>query len=82
MDNNLIETMLKIMMRDRKNAILHNILHEATTEDIITSMIASEACINVFEYFTTLQREKVHVKDHPEYYQPWNYLDQPRSLSN
>ncbi|AQS36624.1 Transposase IS66 family [Shewanella psychrophila] len=84
LDNNLIEAMLKIIVRDRKNAMFHKTLHGATIGDIITSMIASasEAGINVFEYFTTLQREKVQVRANPERYLPWNYLDQPGSLVN
>ena len=77
LDNNLIEAMLKIVVRDRKNAMFHKTLHGATIGDIITSMIASasEAGINVFEYFTTLQREKSQVRANPERYLPWNYLD-------
>jgi hypothetical protein len=71
-----IEAMLKIIVRDRKNAMFHKTLLGATIGDIITSVIAtgSEAGINVFDYFTTLQREKEQVKAHPENYLPWNYL--------
>ena len=76
-DNNRIEAMLKIIVRDRKNAMFHKTLLGATIGDIITSMIAtaSEAGINVFEYFTFLQREKDKVKTNPEHYLPWNYLE-------
>ena len=83
LDNNRIEAMLKIIVRDRKNAMFHKTLHGATIGDIITSMIASasEAGINVFEYFTRLQREKSQVKAAPERYLPWNYVDLPSSLS-
>ncbi len=75
-DNNRIEAMLKIVVRDRKNAMFHKTLLGATIGDVITSVIAtgSEAGINVFDYFTTLQREKEQVKAHPENYLPWNYL--------
>jgi len=75
-DNNRIEAMLKIIVRDRKNAMFHKTLLGATIGDVITSVIAtgSEAGINVFDYFTTLQREKAQVKAHPENYLPWNYL--------
>ena len=75
-DNNRIESMLKIVVRDRKNAMFHKTLLGATIGDVITSVIAtgSEAGINVFDYFTTLQREKEQVKIHPENYLPWNYL--------
>ena len=75
-DNNRIEAMLKIIVRDRENAMFHKTLLGATIGDVITSVIAtgSEAGINVFDYFTTLQREKEQVKAHPENYLPWNYL--------
>jgi transposase len=35
---------------------------------------ASEAGINVFDYFTTLQQESAQVKAHPENYLPWSYI--------
>ncbi|MFT6985537.1 MAG: transposase [Psychromonas sp.] len=76
LDNNAIEAMLKIVVRDRKNAMFHKILLGATIGDVITSMIAtgSEAGINVFEYFTLLQHAQDKVKANPERYLPWNYL--------
>ena len=76
-DNNQIEAMLKIVVRDRKNAMFHKTLLGATIGDVITSMIAtgSEAGINVFEYFTALQRDQEKVKAAPEKYLPWNYLE-------
>lgn len=76
-DNNQIEAMLKIVVRNRKNAMFHKTLLGATIGDVITSVIAtaSEAGINVFDYFTTLQRESEQVKANPEKYLPWNYLE-------
>jgi transposase len=77
LDNNQIEAMLKIVVRDRRNAMFHKTLLGATIGDVITSMIAtgSKAGINVFDYFTVLQRDKEKVKNNPENYLPWNYLD-------
>lgn len=77
LDNNRIEAMLKIIVRDRKNAMFKKTLAGATIGDVITSMIAtaSEAGINVFEYFTHLQQHKEEVKRTPENYLPWNYLE-------
>jgi transposase len=68
--------MLKIVVRDRKNAMFHKTLLGATIRDVITSMIAtgSEAGVNVMDYFTLLQREQKQAKSHPENYLPWNYL--------
>jgi hypothetical protein len=76
-DNNQIEAMLKIVVRDRKNAMFHKTLLGATIGDVITSVIAtaSESGINVFDYFTTLQRDSEQVRANPENYLPWNYLD-------
>ncbi|UAL42603.1 IS66 family transposase [Shewanella inventionis] len=77
-DNNRIESMLKIVVRDRKNAMFRKSLLGANIGDVITSMIATgnEAGINVFDYFTRLQRDADDAKKHPEKYLPWNYLDQ------
>lgn len=77
LDNNQIEAMLKIVVRDRKNAMFHKTLNGANIGDVITSMIAtaSEAGANVFEYFTILQQNKDKVKANPEKYLPWNYLE-------
>jgi transposase len=77
LDNNEIESLLKIVVRDRKNAMFHKTLNGATIGDVITSMIATgaQAGVNVFEYFTVLQRNRVEVKKHPENYLPWNYLE-------
>jgi transposase len=77
LDNNQIEAMLKIIVRDRRNAMFHKTLLGATIGDVITSMIASasEAGINVFDYFTVLQQSQEKVKTTPENYLPWNYLE-------
>jgi transposase len=76
-DNNGIEAMLKIVVRDRKNAMFHKTLLVATIGDVITSMIATgmEAGVNVMDYFTLLQREQAQAKAHPEKYLPWNYQE-------
>jgi len=52
--------LLKIFVRDRKNAMFKKTLAGALMTDVNTSMIAteSEAGINVFEYFTHLQQHK------------------------
>ena len=77
LDNNRIEAMLKIIVRDRKNAMFRKTLEGASTGDVLTSMIAtaSEAGANVFEYLTHLQQHKDEVKCTPEKFLPWNYLE-------
>lgn len=75
LDNNLMEAELKLVVRDRKNAMFHKTLSGASIADVITSVIAtaSWAGVNVFDYFNTLQREQDAVKLAPENYLPWNY---------
>jgi transposase len=77
LDNNTIEAILKIVVRDRNNAMFHKTLLGATVGDVITSMLAtgSEAGVNLMNYFTLLQREKIHAKAGPEKYLPCNYLE-------
>ena len=77
LDNNAIEAKLKIVVRDRKNAMFHKTLPGATIGDVITSIIAtgSEAGVNVMDGFTVIQREQEQAKAHPEKYLPWNYLE-------
>ena len=75
LDNNLMEAELKLVVRDRKNAMFHKTLSGASIGDVITSVIAtaSWAGINIFDYLNTLQREQETVKLTPENYLPWNY---------
>lgn len=75
LDNNRMEAQLKLVVRDRKNAMFHKTLSGAAIGDVITSMIAtaSHANINVFEYFNWLQRENEKVVVEPECYLPWNF---------
>jgi hypothetical protein len=77
-DNNRIESLLKIVVRDRKNVQIYKTQNGATVDDIITSMIAtgSQAGVNVFEYFTMLQKNRVKERLNPENYLPWNYQEQ------
>jgi transposase len=77
LDNNRIEAMLKIVVRDRRNAMFKKTLAGASVGDVLTSMIAtaSEGGINAFEYFTHLQQHEEEVKRTPEKFLPWNYLE-------
>lgn len=76
LDNNLMEAQLKLIVRDRKNAMFHKTLAGANIGDVVTSMIATAAQsgINVFDYFNVLQRENKKVIANPEQYLPWNFL--------
>ena len=76
-ENNEMETALKISVRDRKNAMFHKTLSGASIGDVLTSLIvtAADACVNVFEYFNALQRYSEGVKANPEKFLPWNYQE-------
>ena len=75
LDNNLMENQLKLVIRDRKNAMFKRTQAGADIGDVITSLIAT--CVasgtNALDYLTTLQREKKQVKASPAHYLPWNY---------
>lgn len=75
LDNNCAERALKLVARNRKNAMFHKTQAGASIADVVMSMIATsvEAGINVFEYFNTLQQFHQEVKATPEQFLPWNY---------
>ena len=75
LDNNLMEAMLKLVVRNRKNAGFFKSGSGAAIGDVITSLIATaaEAGANPVDYFNVLQRNAESLKAHPEKYLPWNY---------
>ena len=76
-DNNPMESQLKLVVRNRKNALFFQTLSGASIGDVITSMIATAiaAGVNAFDYFNVLQREQELVKENPTHYLPWNYKE-------
>ena len=75
LDNNLMEMMLKLIARGRKNAYFYKTLAGAKVGDVITSLIATCELngINPFEYLVALQQNRWKVGRHPECWLPWNY---------
>ena len=75
LDNNKMENQLKLVIRDRKNAMFRKTQTGADIGDVVTSLIATcaEAGTNVFDYFIRLQREHKQVKLTPAQYLPWNF---------
>lgn len=75
LDNNRAEQALKLVARNRKNAMFHKTQAGASIADVVMSMIATsaEAGINVLDYFNTLQRLQSEVRATPERFLPWNY---------
>ncbi|WP_370060237.1 IS66 family transposase [Neptunomonas phycophila] len=74
LDNNAAERALKLVARNRKNAMFHKTQAGASIADVIMSLIASaaEAGINVFDYLNLLQRKRKEVKIDPNTFLPWN----------
>ncbi len=75
LDNNRAEQALKLVARNRKNAMFHKTQAGASIADVVMSVIATsaEAGINVLDYFNTLQRLQSEVRAAPERFLPWNY---------
>ncbi|BEI22570.1 hypothetical protein KKIDH5335_09020 [Vibrio fluvialis] len=75
LDNNRAEQALKLVARNRKNALFHKTQAGASIADVIMAMIATsaEAGINVLDYFNTIQRMESEVKANPQQFLPWNY---------
>lgn len=75
-DNNYMEGMLKLIVRNRKNAYFYKTPAGAAISDVITSCIATamQADVNVFEYLNAIQRHRTAVKRDPLAWMPWNYL--------
>ena len=74
-DNNEIERLIKLVVRNRKNAGYFKTQAGAWIGDILTSMIAicQENGVNVFEYLNAVQRNRAVVKANPGAWLPWNY---------
>ncbi len=75
LDNNRMEGMLKIVIRNRKNAYFFKTDNGANVADIITSIIATCAQhgVNPFDYLIYLQRNHDAVKQRPQDFLPWSY---------
>lgn len=74
-DNNYMEAILKLIVRNRKNAYFYKTPAGAAISDVITSCIATsmQADVNVFDYFNAIQRNSTAVKKDPSAWLPWNY---------
>ncbi|MCX4029089.1 IS66 family transposase [Spartinivicinus marinus] len=75
LDNNLMEAMLKLIVRGRKNSLFYKTQTGANVADVLTSVIATAASagINVFDYLNAIQRNKAAVKANPDQWLPWDF---------
>ena len=76
-DNNYMEAILKLIVRNRKNAYFYKTPAGAAISDVLTSCIATsmQADVNVFDYFNAIQRNRLAVRNNPFDWLPWNYMN-------
>ena len=81
-DNNRMEQALKLVIRNRKNALFFKTQAGAAIADVLLSLIATaaQAKINVLEYLIVLQRHAQAVKQNPQQWLPWNYQNTLQAL--
>jgi hypothetical protein len=77
LDNNMMERLLKIPIRQRKNSLFFKTERGAEVGSIITSIIttATENNINPSHYLQALLDNKEHVVKEPQRWLPWTYQD-------
>ncbi len=77
LSNSAVERLLKTAVLHRKNSLFYRTEIGAVVGDILMSLIqtAKRAHVNVLDYLTQLQLHAVDVKQRPEAWLPWNYLD-------
>jgi len=77
LDNNLVERLLKLMIRRRKASYFFKSTRSADIGSMIVSLIATaeQSNVNVIDYLTQLQLNEVDVLNHPERWLPWCYQD-------
>lgn len=82
LDNNLVEMVLKLIARGRKNALFFKTLAGAHVGDVITSMISSCELngVNCFEYLKALQENRRSMELEPEKWLPWNYQENTQEI--
>ncbi len=75
LDNNRMETTLKLILRGRKNALFFKTLAGAAIADVLVSVIATchQAGVNPLDYLVQIQRHASAVKANPLQWLPWNY---------
>ena len=77
LDNNSMEQLLKLVVRNRKNASFFKTAAGAGVADVLTSIIATASLggVNALDYLTVLQRHKAQYRLDPGKWLPWNYTE-------
>lgn len=82
LSNIAVERLLKKAVLHRKNSLSYKTERGALIGDVLMSLIftTSEAKGNPYRYFTELIKNKQDVKEQPEQWLPWNYLQRLAQL--
>ena len=83
-DNNVLERLIKLVVRSRKASHFYRSEVGAGVSDVITSVLATchENDINGFTYLVALQRHAASVRGAPERWFPWNYETAVAEIAN
>jgi hypothetical protein len=75
LDTNLVERVLKLFIRQRKNSLFYRTEHSAYIASMLTSLIATclYAGVNALEYLGALQEHRREVFADPAAWLPWAY---------
>ena len=75
LDTNLVERVLKLFIRQRKNSLFYRTEHSAYIASVLTSLIATclHAGVNALDYLVALQEHRAAVFADPAAWLPWTY---------
>jgi hypothetical protein len=75
LDNNLVERVLKLFIRQRNNSLFYKTSHSAYIASVLTSLIATcfYAGVNAVDYLVALQEHRREVALDPAVWLPWAY---------
>jgi hypothetical protein len=75
LDNNLVERVLKLFIRQRNNSLFYKTEYSAYIASMLTSLIVTciYAGINVLDYLEALQEHRAEVFADPSAWLPWTY---------
>ena len=75
LDNNLVERVLKLFIRQRNNSLFYKTEYSAYIASVLTSLIVTciYAGINVLDYLEALQEHRAEVFADPSAWLPWTY---------
>ncbi len=78
LDNSLAEQGIKVAIRHRKNSLFYRSAYGARVGDVLMSLLntCTHADVNPIQYLTQIIIHHKAVKQNPERWMPWNYMQQ------